>query len=80
MKKFKNSPYLGYKSEQDRNEPPEAFFFIIKKITKLIKIKGLIHLHTKGVKWGVNEKLGHINETIGRVKTKLNLRNRKSTT
>ena len=29
-KKFKNSPYLGYKSKQVHNEPTEAYLFLIK--------------------------------------------------
>ena len=28
--KFKNSPYLGYKSKQDHNEPTEAYLLLIK--------------------------------------------------
>ena len=38
LKKFKNSPYLGYNSKQVHNEPTESYFFLIKYITKLIKI------------------------------------------
>ena len=30
LKNFNNSPYLGYKSKQDRNEPTEAYLFLIK--------------------------------------------------
>ena len=37
LKKFNNSPYLGYKSKQVHNEPTEAYFFQIKHITKLMK-------------------------------------------
>ena len=36
LKKFKNSPYLGYKSKQVHNEPTEVYFFLIKNITNLI--------------------------------------------
>ena len=39
LKKFTNSPYLGYKSKQVHNEPTEAYFFLIKYITKLMKSK-----------------------------------------
>ena len=37
LKKFKNSPYLGYKTKQFQNEPTESYFFLIKYITKLMK-------------------------------------------
>ena len=37
LKKFDNSPYLGYKIKQVHSEPTEAYLFIIKNITKLIK-------------------------------------------
>ena len=37
IKKFYNSPYLGYKSIQVHNEPTEDYFFLIKYITKIIK-------------------------------------------
>ena len=30
LKKFDNSPYLGYKSKQVHNESTEAYFFLIK--------------------------------------------------
>ena len=39
LNKFKNSPYISYKSKQVHNEPTEAYFFIIIKITKQMKIK-----------------------------------------
>ena len=37
LKKFNNSPYLGYKSKNIHNEPPETYIFLIKQITKLMK-------------------------------------------
>ena len=39
LKKFKNSPYISYKSKQVHNAPTEAYFFIIIIITKQMKIK-----------------------------------------
>ena len=39
LKFFKNSPYLGYTSKQVHNEPTEDYFFLIKQITKMMKIK-----------------------------------------
>ena len=44
LKKFKNSPYLGYKSKKVHNEATEAYFFLIKQITKLIKSKRHVRL------------------------------------
>ena len=64
LKRFNNSPYLGYKSKQVHNEPTEAYLFLIKHITKLIKIKRHVRIHTNFVKLGVNEKNGHVNKEI----------------
>ena len=35
---FDNSPYTGYKSKQVHSEPTEAYFLLVKPITKLVKI------------------------------------------
>ena len=67
QKNFENPPYLGYNNKQVHNEPTEAYFFLIKNITKLIKSKSRVQLHTKFVKLGVNEKIGHVKKTIGKV-------------
>ena len=37
INKFENSPYLVYKSKQVNNEPTDAYLFLIKQITKIIK-------------------------------------------
>ena len=37
IKKFNNLPYLGYKIKYVHIEPMEAYFFLIKHITKPIK-------------------------------------------
>ena len=37
LKKYNNSPYLGYKSKQVHDEPTEAYSFLIKNITELMK-------------------------------------------
>ena len=50
LNKFENSPYLSYKHKQVHNEPTESSFFLIKLITKRIKINGHVQIHTKGVK------------------------------
>ena len=39
LKKFKNSPYLDYKSKQVHNEPTDYYLFLIKQITNMIKIE-----------------------------------------
>ena len=39
LNNFKNSPYLGCKSNHVNNEPNEAYLFLIKYITKLMEIK-----------------------------------------
>ena len=44
LKKFKNSPYIVYKIKQVYNEPAEAYFFLIKNITKIMKIERHIRL------------------------------------
>ena len=50
LKKFKNSPYLGYNSKQVYIEPNEACFLLIKNITKLTKIDLHVWLHNIVVK------------------------------
>ena len=37
FRKFNNSTYMGYKSKQVHNEPTDAYVFLIKHITKLMK-------------------------------------------
>ena len=39
LKEFNNSLYLGYNNKQIRNKPTNDYFFLIKRITKLIKSK-----------------------------------------
>ena len=56
LKKFNNLPYLDYKSKQVHNEPTEAYFFLIKQITKLMKSERHVRLRTTFVKLGMNEK------------------------
>ena len=58
--KFYNSTYLGCKSKQVNNEQTQAYFLPIKHITKLIKYKRHVQIRTKGVKLGVNKKIGHV--------------------
>ena len=67
IKRFEHSPYLGYTSKQVHNEPTEAYFFLIKYITKKIKSEKHLQLRTRGVKLSVKGKIGHINKTIGHV-------------
>ena len=62
LKRFKNSPYLGYKSKQVHNESTKDYFFLIEYITKQINSQRRVRLRTKVVKSGVNEKIGHINK------------------
>ena len=73
LKKFKNSPYIGWKSKQVYNKPNEAYFFLIKHITNIMKNKRWVQ--PKILKLGVNkairkfnETIGHVNETIGHLK------------
>ena len=64
LKKFKNSPYLGYKSKQVHNEPTGDYLFPIKNITKLMKSKRNIQICTNFVKLGVSKIIGHINKKL----------------
>ena len=50
LKKFKNSPYLGYKIKKFYNEPTEAYLLLIKQINNLIKSERHVYLCTKGFK------------------------------
>ena len=65
LRKFDNSPDLGYKSKQVHNEPIEAYFYLIKHITMLTKSERRVR--SKFVKLGVNKKIARINETIRHV-------------
>ena len=67
INKFKNPPYIGNKSKQVQNKPTEAYLFLIKQIINLIKSEGHVRLNTSFVKSGLNEKIGHVNKTIGHV-------------
>ena len=49
---FKNSTDLGLKSKQVYNEPTEAYLFLIKHITKLMKSES--HIWSNFLKSGVN--------------------------
>ena len=71
MKKFDHSSYIGYKSKQVHNEPPDTYFLIIKYSTNIIKIKRHVQTHTKGVKWGINEIIRHVNETVEHVNKRI---------
>ena len=62
LKKFNNSPYLGYKIKQVHNEPTYAYFFQIKHITKIMKNETHVRLITNFVKLGANEIIGHVKE------------------
>ena len=66
LKEFKNSPYLGHKKKKVHNEPTEAYFFLIKQVSKLIKTKKHFWLRTKRVK-------SDVNKTIGYIKTNFNI-------
>ena len=39
LKEFRNFPYLVYKKKHICNGPTEAYFFLIKQVSKLIKRK-----------------------------------------
>ena len=78
LKKFKNSPYIGYKSKQINNEPTEAYFFLIKHITKLMKSKSRVQ--SKFIKLGANEKIDKLTEKLDTSMKQYNMRNWKETT
>ena len=65
LRKFSNSPHLGYKSKQVHNETNESYFFLIKHITKLIKSNRRVKICTKFVKSVVNKNIRHVNKKIG---------------
>ena len=62
LKKFNDSPYLGNKSKKVNIEPTEAYLFITKQITKLMKSKRQVQLRNNFVILGVNKTIGHVNE------------------
>ena len=79
LRKFNNSPYLGYKKKQVHNEPTEAYFLLINHIYRQIKSKKHVRLHNKGVRSDVNRKkrinktIGHVSKTIQSGITSLNV-------
>ena len=46
------------------NEPTEYYFFPIKQVSKLIKIKKHVRLRTKRVRSYVKKSIGHVNKII----------------
>ena len=64
LKNFDNSLYVGYKSKQVHNEPTQAYFFLIKQITNLMKSERHFLIRTKFVKSGANETIVHVNIAI----------------
>ena len=56
LKMFNSLPYLCYKKKQIHNEPTEYYLFLIKNISKQIKIKKHVWLRTKIVRSSVNGK------------------------
>ena len=64
LKKFDNSPYLGYNIKYSHNEPTDSYFFLIRHITEIIQNKRHILLCTKFVKLGVNKTIRHFNKAI----------------
>ena len=67
LRNFNNWTYIGYKIKQVHNKPTEAYFFLIKKITKLMKSERGVWPNF--VKSGINEKIGRVNKTIWHVNT-----------
>ena len=63
LKHFNNSPYLGYKSKQVKNEPTESYFFLTKQIIKTMKIKKQVQILTNFLKLVISKKIEHVNET-----------------
>ena len=57
LKNFKNLPYLDYKSKQVHNEPTEAYLFLIKHITKLMKSDRRVWLLANFFNSSVNGKI-----------------------
>ena len=72
LNKFKNSPYLVYKSKQVYNEPTEAWLFLIKQITKLMKIKR--HIWPNFVKVSINKQVVHVEKVIKYEELEINSR------
>ena len=55
INKFKYLILLDFKKNRVHNEPTEAYLFLIKHISKLIKIKNHVPLRTKRVKLDVDK-------------------------
>ena len=47
LNKFKNLPRIGYKKKKVHNEPTEDYLFLVKQISKILKIKNHVQLCTQ---------------------------------
>ena len=72
---FNNSRYIGYKNKQFHNKPTEAYLFLIKHITKLMKRKRHIQIRTNFGKSGINKTIGNINKKLDTSTKQYNLWN-----
>ena len=50
LEEFKDVPYPGYRRKQSKNQPNEAYHFLMKQIYKLLQTKIQVLWHTKRVK------------------------------
>ena len=78
LNKFKNSPYLYYKSKHDHNELTEAYLFLIKQIIKKMKIER--HVWSNSVKSSVKRKLDTPTKYLDTSTNQYNISNQKATT
>ena len=79
LREFKFSHYIDYKRKHFHNESTEDLFFLIKQFFKINKIKKLVCLHTKRVKFDVNKTIGHVNINIQSIITSMNGKELEST-
>ena len=61
---FEHSPYIGYKSKHVYNEPTEAYLFLIKQITKLMKNEKNVQLRTNFFESDVKKNIVSVNEKM----------------
>ena len=76
LKKFNNSPDIGYNKKQVHNEPTEAYFFLIKHISKIMKI--VRHVQPKFLNQASTKQLDTPTKQLDTSKNQYNLRNCKA--
>ena len=50
LEEFKDVPCPGYSMKQEKKQPNESYYFLVKQVSKLLKINKQVLLHTQKFK------------------------------